>query len=635
MKNNSCNYLVLLLLIFNFCNASYACSGKSSCNIPPVAIIEYEEPLRVAPVSVLFDGETSYDDDGTIVKYEWLLGPSVIGLGSKLIHNFPSGGIYRLILRVTDNAGGTNETNILVNIKYEVNGLQWARPIFETRESSSLFKIPIVLNKPLNEDLIVKIKVTGSAINFLDYDLSSDKVLIPAGSLRAYVSLRIFIDEIPERNENIDLEIDFDSISNQDISRGLYRTTSVIIFDELSGCGGIGSYRHINPDGSLGGIVSASSTVSNTSTLSAGATVCNHSNVSGNSIISGAVSILNYSNVENSTVESAAIVDGSHIYSSAYVAGGSNIKNSKVSGVGTKVLGAVTLLEASVSGGAVVKDFAKLLGKEGSGNVSVTGGIVSGNAYIETISKPNSTIFKYLAPKVSGGIVSKNSRILGGVHIKENVVVSGLGVEIIGSCLLELVLECVTVSGDANVKGHVRINSEFEVHLSGDVQLTEEVSLKNLVNSSCGYGRISLTGGVLSGRVKINNSECYYDLDGELIDKGVDIHDNVVISGEVLIISGDIQGNAIVSDEAQIIGSYIGENSEVLGKAKIISSGIRDNAIVSGRAIVIETGIFNFAQVKASARVTLSTISGHVVVTKDLINETLYYDYSLLYIQHG
>jgi len=86
-------------------------------NLPPVAIVSRpttDEMFSEGEV-VLFDGSESFDPEGALVSYEWDFGDGWTGIGPSVEHAYRDNGIYRVILRVVDNAGlmGTTSTTVI------------------------------------------------------------------------------------------------------------------------------------------------------------------------------------------------------------------------------------------------------------------------------------------------------------------------------------------------------------------------------------------------------------------------------------------------------------------------------------------------------------------------------------------
>jgi chitodextrinase len=91
-------------------------------NIPPIAEAGPDQTITAPANSVILNGSASYDPDGTIVSYSWVL---VSGLGSVIISNSNqviagvSGltpGSYTFQLTVTDNSGATSNDSVTVTV---------------------------------------------------------------------------------------------------------------------------------------------------------------------------------------------------------------------------------------------------------------------------------------------------------------------------------------------------------------------------------------------------------------------------------------------------------------------------------------------------------------------------------------
>ncbi len=91
-------------------------------NVPPIANAGPDQTITAPASSVILNGSASYDPDGTIVSYSWVL---VSGLGSVIISNSNqviagiSGltpGSYTFQLTVTDNSGATSNDSVTVTV---------------------------------------------------------------------------------------------------------------------------------------------------------------------------------------------------------------------------------------------------------------------------------------------------------------------------------------------------------------------------------------------------------------------------------------------------------------------------------------------------------------------------------------
>lgn len=86
-------------------------------NVPPVAVIaSVPHPISgVEPLDVYVDAFDSYDSDGFIVEYLWLLSDGSSALGPEQSFTLPAGD-YTLSLAVEDNDGSIDTTTISISV---------------------------------------------------------------------------------------------------------------------------------------------------------------------------------------------------------------------------------------------------------------------------------------------------------------------------------------------------------------------------------------------------------------------------------------------------------------------------------------------------------------------------------------
>ncbi len=80
-------------------------------NQSPVARIN-KNIVGIPNVPVELDASFSFDNDGTIVKYNWTFGDSTFGEGKKVLHNYSTYGKYNVTLSVQDNSTGLCNTGM-------------------------------------------------------------------------------------------------------------------------------------------------------------------------------------------------------------------------------------------------------------------------------------------------------------------------------------------------------------------------------------------------------------------------------------------------------------------------------------------------------------------------------------------
>jgi len=82
----------------------------------PVADFTFSPETGASPLTVTFNGTTSYDTDGTITQYAWAFSDGSTATGPIVTHTFLTPGIFSITLTVTDNSGltGTKSKNLEV-----------------------------------------------------------------------------------------------------------------------------------------------------------------------------------------------------------------------------------------------------------------------------------------------------------------------------------------------------------------------------------------------------------------------------------------------------------------------------------------------------------------------------------------
>lgn len=89
-------------------------------------------------LAVNFNGSASADADGTIASYEWNFGDGNTATGVNVDHNYAAEGTYTVTLKVTDNAGGVNETSKDVTVT-DPNALPTAAFTSSTTDLNAYF----------------------------------------------------------------------------------------------------------------------------------------------------------------------------------------------------------------------------------------------------------------------------------------------------------------------------------------------------------------------------------------------------------------------------------------------------------------------------------------------------------------
>lgn len=86
-------------------------SSPQTLNTPPMAVISSSTGVGDVPLSIIFDGSESTDDDGSITSYQWDMGDGTILQGSQVTHTYTLAGTFNATLSVTDNGNLTDSVS--------------------------------------------------------------------------------------------------------------------------------------------------------------------------------------------------------------------------------------------------------------------------------------------------------------------------------------------------------------------------------------------------------------------------------------------------------------------------------------------------------------------------------------------
>lgn len=95
---------------------------------------------------VTLNGSASSDSDGTITKYEWKKGPTVLGSAAQLT-TILGVGVHLLTLTVTDDGGSTSTDNLVVTVMSNEAPVANAGP-----DQTATFDVPAVFNASASTD---------------------------------------------------------------------------------------------------------------------------------------------------------------------------------------------------------------------------------------------------------------------------------------------------------------------------------------------------------------------------------------------------------------------------------------------------------------------------------------------------
>jgi chitodextrinase len=96
---------------------------KIHVNARPTADAGFDQ-IAIVGESVYFNGDGSYDVDGTIVTYEWDFGDTNTGSGVFPSHQYNIDGIYTVILTVTDDDSATGSDTVTITVITPIQAIQ-------------------------------------------------------------------------------------------------------------------------------------------------------------------------------------------------------------------------------------------------------------------------------------------------------------------------------------------------------------------------------------------------------------------------------------------------------------------------------------------------------------------------------
>ena len=113
-------------------------------NRNPVAKITYTTLTVKAPGNLTLNGDTSTDEDGSIVSYSWSFSNTVVASTPNATINFTTQGTYVVSLTVTDDSGGSNSTSVTVTVSPPDNILPIA--ILAVNKNSGVINDTFIFN---------------------------------------------------------------------------------------------------------------------------------------------------------------------------------------------------------------------------------------------------------------------------------------------------------------------------------------------------------------------------------------------------------------------------------------------------------------------------------------------------------
>ncbi|HEV7767977.1 MAG TPA: PKD domain-containing protein, partial [Thermoanaerobaculia bacterium] len=104
-------------------------------NAPPVACLQLNRMIGIAPMAVTFDSRCSTDSDGSIVNAQWSFGDGGAAFGDVASHTFATQGVYTATVTITDDLGRSSTASSSVYVS--------ALSELRNNESSSSLYLPV------------------------------------------------------------------------------------------------------------------------------------------------------------------------------------------------------------------------------------------------------------------------------------------------------------------------------------------------------------------------------------------------------------------------------------------------------------------------------------------------------------
>ena len=127
---------------------TFIAAGTSGLNSPRYMVFTnapVNHPPTVVPggpyrglegSAIVFDANSTFDEDGDALRFEWDFGDGVTGAGPALRHSFDDNGIYTAVLTVTDERGASASAPVVVTVDNVAPSAAFMAPISATEGGS-------------------------------------------------------------------------------------------------------------------------------------------------------------------------------------------------------------------------------------------------------------------------------------------------------------------------------------------------------------------------------------------------------------------------------------------------------------------------------------------------------------------
>lgn len=166
--------LFAVLILFSFVQPGQnpiKQSFQTLFNKPPIAEAGSDKTSLIKK-SITFDGTSSTDPDGSIVKYVWNFGDGTVGEGAVVTHMYTNPGTYTVTLTVTDNLGATGTDTCKVTITYvdlrtkiSAYEVKWQRnPTTDLPECVVMVTYSVNNHGTAPDTAVIRLVVDGTAV---------------------------------------------------------------------------------------------------------------------------------------------------------------------------------------------------------------------------------------------------------------------------------------------------------------------------------------------------------------------------------------------------------------------------------------------------------------------------------------
>ncbi|UCD05101.1 MAG: T9SS type A sorting domain-containing protein [candidate division WOR-3 bacterium] len=193
------------MLIHDIHYGSAPPSGMSS--ILPVSVANADVDSGTVPLTVLFDGTNSFDNDGTIAWYEWSDGDGNTVRNATMSHTYDEIGIYHAELMVWDNKGCEDKEFITIKVLPDDNSSYislWVKDGYRGN-ASGYFSIRVLIDS----EVIWQQDVAGDSGWIHVVENIEDEI---SGKDSVTVALEVRCDQ-QESGQFVELEVYFDDVA--------------------------------------------------------------------------------------------------------------------------------------------------------------------------------------------------------------------------------------------------------------------------------------------------------------------------------------------------------------------------------------------------------------------------------------